>query len=302
MSTKIYDAYKLVAGKSDPWEIIWSIQEEAEANVRAALKALYWDLIIRLKSSEELEAEREKIRSWGTVAPEAVEWKARLRVVTEFVKEEYKKARSSPYRDAFNFDVTLAITPYRRSLYLRAFCDGVSHLRGALDFLNKHPCLKDYHYQNQVDKPRDVSSREWKRREKDWEAMVQPGTGVIRNLALTICDQHNFWRLEPSSTLRAEWDLNPPVLPTPEEVFAIGLRKLKFETIEVESGLITASKDGVGYRIEDGTRVLVDGQLVKQVESLELAYDHIYYLCLPESQKRWVDSFTARHEASKGSK
>jgi hypothetical protein len=44
--------------------------------------------------------------------------------------------------------------------------------------------VEDYHYQNQADKPDDVSDREWNKRRRDWD-LTLPGAGIPANNGFT---------------------------------------------------------------------------------------------------------------------
>ena len=41
-------------------------------------------------------------------------------------------------------------------------------------FIENHEMFEDYHYQNQCDKPDDISDEEWDKRESDWNDAIGP--------------------------------------------------------------------------------------------------------------------------------
>lgn len=69
----------------------------------------------------------------------------------------------------------------------RVYCVGADWGVGcsvAQEFAKTHG-WKDYHYQNQTDKPDDVSEGEWEERKRHWDIML-PGLGVILRHGLQV--------------------------------------------------------------------------------------------------------------------
>lgn len=296
MSIKIYDAYKVI-GKGDLWNIIWAIEDQATENVVQALKDLYWDMMIRVDLQDP-----EYLKNANPEDPG--NWYSRISHVRRKIQEKYKEARESPYPDDFNFDVTIAVSPYKGFLYVRAFADRASRMSGVLAFLNDHPRLRDYHYQNSCDMPKGVSKREWSRRRRTWEALCNPKTDVIRHVSLDICSKNKFWQIDPYVTLCQSYRATPPVFPTPEEVSAQDLVKEKFQNVHSEPGLVTAEKRGKSYRIflRDGWHIEMDGEIVKNesresFEKLEYATGHVaHYLGLSDNDRAMIDRMIARYK------
>jgi hypothetical protein len=85
------------------------------------------------------------------------------RVETEFhvyrlIEEETRKGLNHPH----NMAASVAIYPHKRKLYVQFF--GVNE-----KLIKKCGCFKDFHFQNQVDKPKRITYAEWEHREKIWD-------------------------------------------------------------------------------------------------------------------------------------
>src|SRR5690349_15266981 len=119
MSMKVYPAYKVVKSKGI-WDLLWGIQDKAEANVVSLLRAHYIDLVMRMDpDTEEYKADRAK-------AGDRPEYSFRLSRARDFVHDHYKQQLGSSRRNSYALDVTIAVYPHRSSYYLRPFCDSFS--------------------------------------------------------------------------------------------------------------------------------------------------------------------------------
>ena len=68
--------------------------------------------------------------------------------------------------------------------FFRKLCDDKS-------FCEKYE-LEEYHYQNQTDKPDDISSRAWTQRRKDWDKAVPTGVPSIDGMVVKLLDAETF--------------------------------------------------------------------------------------------------------------
>lgn len=283
MSTKVYDAYKYTGKAKDFWAFVWTLQARAEEEVSRRLANAYWKALCRL---DELPPEVD----------------VRMTAVRTKFREGYKEAQQSSYKNEYNFDVSIAITPHNGCYYLRAFWDRTSLVHGCLDFLDELPDLRDYHYQNSSDRPKDVTAREWLRRRKAWDAMCNPKTDVIRHVALDICNKDNFWRLDPWISLVHKYKEAPPTFPSSEELYASELKDRHFEA-SWGPGFIKATKEGVDYeihQIDNSWIVTVNGVAeVATFPKIREAFHRLDYHGLPPGIKHWIDSqVTKQQEAA----
>ncbi len=294
MSFKVYNAYKLVSER-DPWQVLWEIQDRARNEVRKRLKAAYWDMMC------DLDLESPEYKRW--LAQGDPDWKARLRAVRTTLHAEAKENATSSLRSTYDLDVNIAVSPYKGSVYLRAFCDGISIIGGSLNFLRKHPELKDFHYQNSTDRPKNVSAKEWKQREVVWEALCNPADDSIRHVTLDVCSYSYLWKVDPHVELGRKYQKTPPKFPSKTER---RLEKLRTRTKLRSNGSgFVVTIDGHEYSAKplslEGDPSEAVWALTGHLEdglprTLSEVIDRLEYLGLPPFLQRVVDKHSNPEE------
>ena len=99
--------------------------------------------------------------------------------LSELILTTYQDIREK-YRDASrqnlvfeNWDTELCINVYSDEYYIRPY-----PMRGICakvwDFLKEDTDLEDFHYQNQTDKPNNVSDNDWYYRKNIWNIILNP--------------------------------------------------------------------------------------------------------------------------------
>lgn len=86
------------------------------------------------------------------------------------ILDEISKDAKSPFRGDYDYRCTLQIIPMETKTLAMFF--GNPMLRDYLE--SRHDFLVDYHYQNQTDRPENISENLWNLREKDWEKAIGP--------------------------------------------------------------------------------------------------------------------------------
>lgn len=84
--------------------------------------------------------------------------------------KEIEKELCSLHRQrlSLNFNFSIALIPEKKGyVYGYYFADNEKEYFDAIK-----PFIEDYHYQNQCDKPENISSREWNRRYKKWNKLL----------------------------------------------------------------------------------------------------------------------------------
>lgn len=84
--------------------------------------------------------------------------------------DEISKGSKSSFRYDYDYRCMLQIIPMETKTLAMFF--GNPMLRDYLE--SRHDFLTDYHYQNQTDRPEDISEEEWNLREKDWDKAIGP--------------------------------------------------------------------------------------------------------------------------------
>lgn len=102
-----------------------------------------------------------------------------------FNEKAYEDSKSNFAIDfEFDYNCEVVLFPLKDKTLLMYF--GNSDLRKVVDNL---PYLSDYHYQNQTDKPENVSEEEWNQRKKDWdEALSRDGIPTKHGLTVKLFD------------------------------------------------------------------------------------------------------------------
>lgn len=147
MSTKIYTAYRLKKS-SDLWPFVHDCYTRGERAVVNVFRRL-------LRSSS-----------------------------YDAITAKYREQAGSPYRNEWNFDVTIAIRERRGRIYVIPHCD--MRMAKACDFLKRDRRLDDFAYWNNTDRPKTVTARAWAHRACVWNALSAAGWGNC--LTVTICD------------------------------------------------------------------------------------------------------------------
>jgi hypothetical protein len=301
MSTKIFDAYR-VKDAAKLWQVLADIRERGQKEVVERFRAYYIEQIetIDPESTEYAEA-RAKLSERSEVA-------LRLQIAETRLREGAKKSTTSMQRGYFDLDVDVAVTRHETGFYLRAFCDRVSVLGGSLDFLNNHPELEDFHFQDQCGPPDEFEGRhaEWEARGRIWdEMMTPPGSGMFKNqVVVEISNWTAFWYLNPWLELAREFHANPPMLPPREEVLSRTLRKLAaFREVAAEPGRIVGTTvDGAMVTITRAGKRSQKKQWITAIDgkhkahaSLNRAVDSVCTRYMDGHMRRMVDRY--RREA-----
>lgn len=192
MSTRIFTAYRFQGKAKDlmPWVRV--TRRKAEQEVKKALRDLY----AQLSSAVNTDSEEYKKH----VADDRSDERARLYMVQKLIREQYKEQATSPYRDLFNFDVSIAIREHKGKFYLIPHCD--TQMRDVLNFLKKDPQLTDFSYWNNTDHPEHIPYAEWQARGRIWDAIDK--AGWLDYLALDIVTWNGFWQIDPFFDLLKE--------------------------------------------------------------------------------------------------
>lgn len=205
MSIKIYNAFR-IKNPGEPWNLLWSLKDQALKNIAEKAKAYY---LFRIKNVIYTEPNFED-------DGDSELWRGRLRFVHNQVRQGVKENAGSMDRGIYDVHAAITVAPYEGRYYLRPFCDATSVLvGGCLDFLESHPDLEDYHYQNQTDRPEDVTEHEWELRARTWKGIFSHKGGYPNQLVLDISSALDWWRLDPHMKLASElqkWEVRLPSL------------------------------------------------------------------------------------------
>ena len=142
MSTKIYDAYKVVDLKP----------HELYKILRDIRKAYHYSCFNELTEYFKKDPDAKFIPTKDFLK------------LYDFLKNESESHRLAP----FNFTASVVVFFDGDNMYLKFF--GISWKVYEPLLTKKH--FSDYHYQNSTDMPEEISEREWIEREKTWDRIL----------------------------------------------------------------------------------------------------------------------------------
>jgi hypothetical protein len=285
MSMKVYNAFRLKRSV-DLWSFLWALRDTAQANIRSALKTHYVDLV------QQMDSDDPSYQEARAKDPERPEWSFRLYRAHNLVINSYKENSTKPNRDTYSLDVTVAVYPHNGRYYLRTFCESVSVVGTVLDFVEQLPELEDYHYQNQSDRPDEVSAREWAQRRDTWNAIVDNNQNIGNHVTLDVFDWTGFHLADPWRDLAKEWQDRPPTLQSREEYWVNefkSLKSLRNDPITFTPGAAIQGPKFLIIREEDGGWLMtLKNRKPRRYASLNRAADRVSFEFQPESIKRWA--------------
>ena len=197
MSTKIWVAYKLRRAEY-LWPLVHDIRLEATKNVKRTLKEFYFENLPGVKTTSSLYQKELQYYSETSSSPDRADFRARMAVVQNFFRRAYRISTTSTRRNPYNFDVSVGFRQREGKIVAIPYCDWMmSH---TLDFLKKDKRLRDYHYQNQTDRPDNLSDRQWAERRRYYDGMINEGQWEDV-LVLDICKWDMWYMVDPA------WDI-----------------------------------------------------------------------------------------------
>lgn len=174
MSTKVYEAYRL-KDSSQLWEFIADTKRSGQRNVQKMMI----DILARRCAT-------------ANVDPTSSNYYD----LESKIKKEYQEGFINPSWNPFCYDVKLSFRKKGRHHYIIPYQDQMPRFYKVLDFLKRDKRLEPYHYWNNTDKDKKVSSREWTARGKVWEYFCSDYNWDSQ-LILEICDLSQFYKLLP---------------------------------------------------------------------------------------------------------
>ena len=195
MSTKIWTAYR--AQDQHFWYLVKGIAQDGKHGVQREMRKLYYQMMATVdlqsdKFKEHLVSVRKN--SPELAEPDAIRL-ARLFCCQWLLLTLFKKGGESELRTSTDPEVFVQFWRFGDHVYLIPHADGVLHK--SLDFLKDFPHLEEYHYQNQTDKPSNISDYEWDKREEIWHTILED-KHYYGNVRLDICTSGLMAHLEPA--------------------------------------------------------------------------------------------------------
>lgn len=191
MSTKIYDAYKFTHNYSmyELSQIFDGLRTEIkdicdrDILQKVIAKTLYFynfkqangddrvaEMVANTDHQNNQNADNHYIHGIWKAVQEGKWQSVYIGIYMHIIDEISKCAKFSPFRSCYDYRCKLQIIPMETKTLAMFF--GNPMLRNYLE--SRPDFLTDYHYQNQTDRPEDISDTEWNLREKDWDKAIGP--------------------------------------------------------------------------------------------------------------------------------
>ena len=198
MSTKIYNAYKFPKklNLNELTETVLKNKTEITKKAQALYFINFLNIFIKLydenfvHDDKWIDKENEKLES--KIVANNTEIKTRITkdliVARKEIKENNLKSAvmnidwmlnslveanniypNMPFCYPYNFNAKLLVIPYKSKILAMVFGNNI-----LCQVLINNLELLDYHYQNQTDKPDDISNKAWETRRKVWDSAIGP--------------------------------------------------------------------------------------------------------------------------------
>lgn len=188
MSTKVYTAYRLKHNR-DLWPLLQDVRVKAQTKIRKVLIDLYLRKAERVDPTSEEYKTQVQLRSDPVVA----DIEARVFLTHVEVHKLFQQQFLFPYRDVYDFSVSIAIHPHKGRLYLLPYCDSL--MRGVLGCLKQDDRVEDYAYWDNADPDGDVLPRAWAARGRVWDRICAHWDDM---LVFEICTPALYHKVDPS--------------------------------------------------------------------------------------------------------
>lgn len=159
MSTKIWTAWA-IKPRLDPWDVCMALRKAGVMRAQKLLTTVYDDMVKH--PQDYLSKDAQKL--YGT--PKSFIQAA------DVVYRLYREQRGKPERNLWDLDVSFTLRRADTGRWLIVPYPGSGLLSSALDFMRRHRSLVDYHYQNQTDRPDNISARQWSERARTWSPLL----------------------------------------------------------------------------------------------------------------------------------
>ena len=191
MSTKIYNAYRIRPGHN-VWDVTYDIRDRVESFCYKRLETVYRALLIDGVA-------RGEVRKTLTVEQRQLH----VGHVSAWVRERFRQQRGAYERNQFDLSVSVAVHRVGRVFLLRAF-SGSGYFHDALKFLERYRAVVDFHYQDQADRPKNITAQAWRERRRLWErAMREDGT-PDHQLVMEIVTPETWDRIDPAFAMERQ--------------------------------------------------------------------------------------------------
>lgn len=185
MSTKIYNGYEIQI-KNATLRQLTTFISEVQKDIRSACLELMSrkaaDIATEIIDGPILLASK-KYTIAGTEFEEWT-WRSPASFADNLLRDKYKKIKTTMQRDPeYDFEFEVCFMPCDERTLALLYVEQEKYT----SIWENHPKVKDYHYQNQTDRPKGISKAEWEERSISWDkalAVTQGGGSGAAGLSM----------------------------------------------------------------------------------------------------------------------
>ncbi len=129
-------------------------------------------------------------------------------------KQYMEQAMKDGINDSLNFTSSVCVVPYKGEIYVKFFLGDYMERFKTSGFFKKY--LRDFHYQNSTDRPKEVKAYEWAHRRKVWDAIGEFGRdwehmGFVFDIFNDYDCARAFWKID--AELMKQFNIPDPFAP-----------------------------------------------------------------------------------------
>jgi hypothetical protein len=193
MSTKIYNGYKLsirnatLASLREFFAPIQAkVKKQCNASVATTLAEMCAEILDQRSIAESggLSYHQRFSRHQAYVGGKSVDvWESPLVQAHIILSDAYIKSKREGTRSPdFDFEFEVCFIPCGKATLALLYTEKEEFRK----IWERHPKVRDYHYQNQTDRPRNVTAEQWRRRAKDWDVALLDKGGLPASAGFTM--------------------------------------------------------------------------------------------------------------------
>lgn len=185
MSTKLYNGYKISIPNANIGrlrdffdEVKAKVKKRCEVSVAAKLAEMCTDILDQrsIADSGGLSFHPRFSRHTAYVCGEYVNvWESPLFEAHKILNDGYSKSKREGVRSVdFDFEFEVCFVPCGKKTLALLYTERDEFRK----IWERHPKVSDYHYQNQCDRPRNISAKQWRQRARDWDVALLKRGGI----------------------------------------------------------------------------------------------------------------------------
>lgn len=196
MSTKIYNGYEILhlnANLSLLTSLIQRIKPDIKRICSAGLAVKEAEICHTLIDMRAISRSSSKYAEWSNGSrywsDTMEEYQSPASFAIELIREKYLKTKREGIREpAYDWEFEVCFLPCKGRTLALLYVEQKAYYQ----YWEKLPFVKDYHYQNQTDKPKNVGRQEWEKRGEDWDEALKCCLPGSNGLSMIMFGDHSL--------------------------------------------------------------------------------------------------------------